>query len=129
MADFPMQYGPGAKWPGEVLDGFGHAITGGAQQVVATIGGGVRQAGEMLQQGLDKPAEALNLKHSPFRVIDDPLKGATMSVENVVNRGVIDSVRIFWDSVTDGIDRIPDTFAPRDGRRGPQLPWDIARRM
>lgn len=121
--DFPMQFAPGAKWPGEMVDEFGHAVTRGAQQIISTIGGGIRQAGESVQQGLDKPAEALNLKHSPFRVIDDPLKGASLASERLINDGVIDGIRTFYDSITDGLDRIPDTFAGR----GPSFAPPFAR--
>lgn len=134
---FPKQYHPTAKWPGEVVDEVGGGITGAVQSIVSTIGGGIRNAGEKLQEGLDKPADSMGLNHSPFRIIDDPLKGTTMAMEGAINDGAIDGVRVFWSSVTDAIDRIPDTFVPRgDGRLEPPwgkggrpgLPWDVGRR-
>ena len=109
------QYSPSGKHPGDLIDDIGDKVTGAAQDLVHTIGSGVKGAGEGVQQALDKPAQALKLRHSPFRMVDDPLKAVITVVENGAV-GVIDAGRIVADSITDGLDRIPDTFLPAGGR-------------
>lgn len=113
------------KYPGDVADEIGGGLVNGAKGVVASVAGGIMSAGESVQRGLDKPADALRLKHSPFRVVDDALDGSVMSVSNVLSNGVLTSIATFWGKVTDGLDKVPDTFAgAKGGMDFPAAPWD-----
>ena len=113
------------KYPGEVADQIGGGLIGGLKGVVSSITGGIMSAGESVQRGLDKPADALRLKHSPFRVIDDVLDGTMMAGEGYVNRGVLDGIATACNKLTDGLDKVPDTFAgAKGGMDFPAAPWD-----
>lgn len=103
------------QYPGEVVDDIGRSLTTAAKGLVSNISAGLRTAGDQVQQALDVPADALNLENSPFRIVHDPLEGSVRSTENSINQGFLNSLEIFWGAVTDGLDRVPKTFAAGGG--------------
>lgn len=118
-------------YPGGVADSIGGGLINGVKGIVSGIAGGIEGAGEAVQQGLDKPAEALRLRHSPFRIIDDVLDGTVRSVKESINDGLADPTATFFSKVTDGLDKVPDTFVnigQGGGLKPPPFPTPPGRR-
>lgn len=112
------------QYPGDVADQIGGGLLNGVEGLVSGVANAIGSAGEAVQRGLDKPADALNLKHSPFRVIDDVLDGTVESTEQSINNGIFRPLGHFFDKVTDGLDKIPDTFAGRGNGPNFRPPWE-----
>ena len=103
------------KLPGELVDGVARGLTGGVKSAVSGIASTARGAGASIQNGVDVPFQALGLNGSPLRIIGHPLDGAVNAGENFVNNGVLGSVEILGDSITEDLDTIPKTIASVGG--------------
>lgn len=102
-------YESSTKYPGSLVDDVGRDIAGAVKGVIHSIGGGLQSAGERVQTGLDRPANWVGVKWSPFRIVHDPIAGAVSVAENGVT-GMVESVETLADGLTSGLDRIPDAF-------------------
>ena len=110
------------QYPGDVIDQVAGGATGAVKGVLRSVSGGLQGAGEQVQSAIDAPFNALGLRASPLRIIDRPIKGVVSAVENVVNRGVIESVEMVGNGITSGIDEIPKTLTNIGEGRGFQPP-------
>ncbi len=106
------------RYPGEIVDRVARGLTGGVKSIVSGIAGTARGAGQSIQSGVDQPFQAVGIESSPLRIVGDVIDGGVSAVENGINNGVIGSVEMFGDAVTDGLDRIPKTLTSVGGNRG-----------
>ncbi len=106
------------EYPGDLVDNVVRGATGAVRNLVSSVAGGLRGAGESVQSALDQPAQAVGVQSSPARILDDPLKGVVGAWENGINQGIIRSVEILGDGITSGLDRIPKTLTNIGGMRG-----------
>lgn len=105
------------RYPGEYVDQVGSTVTGAVKGVVSSIGGGIRSAGDQLQSAVDQPFRMIGLKNSPLRIIHDPIDGVVRAVESGINHGVIEPLELVAGGITQGLDRVPETFADKLPRR------------
>lgn len=106
------------KYPGDMVDEVARGATGAVRNLVSSVAGGLRGAGESVQSALDQPAKAVGVTDSPARIIDDPIKGVVAAWENGINQGVIRSIELIGDGITSGLDRIPKVLTNFGGGRG-----------
>lgn len=106
------------KYPGELVDDVARGATGAVRNLVSSVAGGLRGAGDSVQSALDQPARAVGVSDSPARILHDPIAGVVGGWENFVNQGVIRSLEIVGDGITSGLDRIPHTLMNLGGRNG-----------
>jgi hypothetical protein len=105
------------QYPGDLLDNVARGATGAVRNLVSSVAGGLRGAGESVQSALDQPAQAVGVSDSPARILDDPLKGLVGAWENGINQGIIRSIEMVGDGITSGLDRIPKTLTNIGGNR------------
>jgi hypothetical protein len=98
------------QYPGQYVDDVVLGATGAVRGLVSSLAGGVRQAGESVQRALEVPTDAIGIKSGPGRIVHDPVNGLVGAAENFVNVGVVHSIEMVVQGVTDGLDRIPDTL-------------------
>ena len=106
------------KYPGDLVDDVARGATGAVRNLVSSVAGGLRGAGESVQSALDQPAKAVGVQDSPARILDDPIKGVVGAWENAINQGILRSIEIVGDGITSGLDRIPKTLTNLGGGRG-----------
>ena len=98
------------RLPGELVDGVARGLTGGVKSAVSGIASTAKGAGASLQGGVDQPFQAIGFESSPLRIVGDIIDGGVSAVENSINNGILTSVEMVGDAVTDGLDRIPKTL-------------------
>jgi hypothetical protein len=102
-------YESSTKYPGALVDDVGRDIAGAVKGVISSVEGGLQNAGERLQSGLDRPAKMIGVQWGPFRIIHDPASAVVSIVGNGVT-GVVETVETMADGLTSGLDRVPDAF-------------------
>lgn len=94
--------------PHRVVDSIADGIANGVKSLFDAGAGAVKNAGETIMAGLDKPFSAITGKEGPHRVVDRFADGALDTVTNFVDSGVIESAKKAGEAVMKALDQPPE---------------------